>query len=154
LPTACSGDGFHRGSDRSSNIFLFRKPRYRYRQSHSTSIQDHSRKTHQPPYEILVFGGSQGAQAINMAIRASLPLLTEWKTNCVLRIRQEKRSCRKRVRHTPTRDLPQNVQPFFNEFHQRYATADLIVSRAGATTVAEIKAAGACCHSHSFPLCS
>ena len=35
-----------------------------------------------------------------------------------------------------------DVRAFFNEFHQQYAAADLIVSRAGATTVAEIKAAG------------
>ncbi len=35
-----------------------------------------------------------------------------------------------------------DVRAFFNEFHQKYAAADLIVSRAGATTVAEIKASG------------
>ena len=35
-----------------------------------------------------------------------------------------------------------DVRAFFNDFHQKYAAADLIVSRAGATTVAEIKAAG------------
>src|SRR6185437_10945474 len=35
-----------------------------------------------------------------------------------------------------------DVRTFFNGFHEQYAAADLIVSRAGATTVAEIKAAG------------
>ena len=35
-----------------------------------------------------------------------------------------------------------DVRTFFNNFHEQYAAADLIVSRSGATTVAEIKAAG------------
>ena len=35
-----------------------------------------------------------------------------------------------------------DVRAFFNNFHEQYAAADLIVSRSGATTVAEIKAAG------------
>jgi UDP-N-acetylglucosamine--N-acetylmuramyl-(pentapeptide) pyrophosphoryl-undecaprenol N-acetylglucosamine transferase len=34
------------------------------------------------------------------------------------------------------------VRAFFNDFHQQYAAADLIVARSGATTVAEIKASG------------
>ena len=32
-----------------------------------------------------------------------------------------------------------DVRTFFNNFHEQYAAADLIVSRSGATTVAEIK---------------
>ena len=35
-----------------------------------------------------------------------------------------------------------DVRAFFNDFHQQYAAADLIISRSGATTVAEIKASG------------
>ena len=35
-----------------------------------------------------------------------------------------------------------DVRAFFNNFHEQYAAADVIVSRSGATTVAEIKAAG------------
>jgi UDP-N-acetylglucosamine--N-acetylmuramyl-(pentapeptide) pyrophosphoryl-undecaprenol N-acetylglucosamine transferase len=35
-----------------------------------------------------------------------------------------------------------DVRAFFNDFHEQYAKADLIVSRSGATTVAEVKAAG------------
>jgi UDP-N-acetylglucosamine--N-acetylmuramyl-(pentapeptide) pyrophosphoryl-undecaprenol N-acetylglucosamine transferase len=31
---------------------------------------------------------------------------------------------------------------FFNDFHEQYALADLIIARSGATTVAEIKASG------------
>jgi UDP-N-acetylglucosamine--N-acetylmuramyl-(pentapeptide) pyrophosphoryl-undecaprenol N-acetylglucosamine transferase len=35
-----------------------------------------------------------------------------------------------------------DVRVFFDDFHRQYEAADLIISRAGATTVAEIKAAG------------
>jgi len=100
------------------------------------------RKVHKPPYEILVFGGSQGAQAINKAIRESLPLLAEWKT----RLRFTHQTGEAQLKETreayAAGGFTADVQPFFNEFHQRYAAADLIVSRSGATTVAEIKAAG------------
>jgi UDP-N-acetylglucosamine--N-acetylmuramyl-(pentapeptide) pyrophosphoryl-undecaprenol N-acetylglucosamine transferase len=35
-----------------------------------------------------------------------------------------------------------DVRPFFNNFYEQYAAADLIIARSGATTVAELKAAG------------
>ena len=101
-----------------------------------------TRKEHKPPYEVLVFGGSQGAQAINKAIRESLPLLADWK-NRLRFTHQTGEAQLKETREAYTSaGFTADVQPFFNEFHQRYAAADLIVSRAGATTVAEIKAAG------------
>src|SRR6187397_172155 len=40
------------------------------------SIED---KNHRPPYHVLVFGGSQGARAINAAVKYMLPLLADWK---------------------------------------------------------------------------
>ena len=101
-----------------------------------------ARKEHRAPFEILVFGGSQGAQAINKAVRESLSLLDEWKT----RLRFTHQTGEAQLKETrdaySAAGFTAEVQPFFNEFHQRYAAADLIVSRAGATTVAEIKAAG------------
>src|SRR5215831_2672440 len=36
-------------------------------------------KTHMPPYTILIFGGSQGAQSINRAILEALDSLADWK---------------------------------------------------------------------------
>jgi UDP-N-acetylglucosamine--N-acetylmuramyl-(pentapeptide) pyrophosphoryl-undecaprenol N-acetylglucosamine transferase len=99
-------------------------------------------KRHQPPYTLLVFGGSQGAQAINNAVRASLPLLKQWN----LPLRFVHQTGEKQVN-----DLKQayaaagfeaDVRPYFNDFHQQYAAADLILSRAGASTIEEVKAAG------------
>jgi len=99
-------------------------------------------KTHQAPYTVLVFGGSQGAQAINRAVRESLAHLSDWKS----KIRFVHQTGEKQVEEIrkayAEAGFASDVRAFFNDFHQQYAAADLIVSRAGATTVAEIKAAG------------
>jgi UDP-N-acetylglucosamine--N-acetylmuramyl-(pentapeptide) pyrophosphoryl-undecaprenol N-acetylglucosamine transferase len=99
-------------------------------------------KTHQPPFEILVFGGSQGAQSINKAVRESLPLLSEWKDRLRFTHQTGEAQLNETRQAYEASGFKADVQPFFNEFHQRYASSDLIISRAGATTVAEIKAAG------------
>jgi UDP-N-acetylglucosamine--N-acetylmuramyl-(pentapeptide) pyrophosphoryl-undecaprenol N-acetylglucosamine transferase len=99
-------------------------------------------KTHRPPYEVLVFGGSQGAQSINKAVRESLPLLSEWKDRLSFTHQTGESQLNETRQAYQAAGFKADVQPFFNEFHQRYEAADLIVSRAGATTVAEIKAAG------------
>jgi UDP-N-acetylglucosamine--N-acetylmuramyl-(pentapeptide) pyrophosphoryl-undecaprenol N-acetylglucosamine transferase len=99
-------------------------------------------RDHRAPYRILVFGGSQGAQSINKAVRESLQFLDDLKTS--LRFTHQ-------TGEAQVNDIRQayagggfdaDVRAFFNDFHQNYAEADLIISRAGATTVAEIKAAG------------
>ena len=99
-------------------------------------------KDHRAPYQVLVFGGSQGAQSINKAVREMLPLLSEWK-GLVKFTHQtgEKQLDETRAAYAAA-GFDADVGAFFSEFHQKYAAADLIISRAGATTVAEIKASG------------
>jgi UDP-N-acetylglucosamine--N-acetylmuramyl-(pentapeptide) pyrophosphoryl-undecaprenol N-acetylglucosamine transferase len=99
-------------------------------------------KVHQAPFQILVFGGSQGARAINKAIQESLPLLSEWKDRLRF-VHQTGESQLTEIRQAyAAAGFEADVRAFFNAFHEQYAAADLIVSRSGATTVAEIKAAG------------
>jgi UDP-N-acetylglucosamine--N-acetylmuramyl-(pentapeptide) pyrophosphoryl-undecaprenol N-acetylglucosamine transferase len=93
---------------------------------------------------ILIFGGSQGAHAINEAMVAALPLLGDVKT-------------RLRVTHqTGEADYEQvasgyaslgwseqaNVRKYIDDMIAAFAAADLVISRAGATTTAELIAAG------------
>lgn len=99
-------------------------------------------KEHRPPYQILVFGGSQGAQSINKAVRESLPLLADWKGRLSFTHQTGDAQVNETREAYAAAGFDADVRPFFDEFHQKYAIADLIVSRAGATTVAEIKAAG------------
>lgn len=91
---------------------------------------------------ILIFGGSQGAAAINKTMADMLPYLQKIKQN--LRV----------IHQTGARDLQmmqdayrQNgidaqVYPFITDMAAAYAEADLIICRAGATSLAEITAAG------------
>ena len=99
-------------------------------------------KKHHPPYQVLVFGGSQGATSINKAIQESLPHLDEWKARLRF-VHQTGETQASEIRSAYAKaGFEADVRAFFNGFHEQYAAADLIVSRAGATTVAEIKAAG------------
>jgi UDP-N-acetylglucosamine--N-acetylmuramyl-(pentapeptide) pyrophosphoryl-undecaprenol N-acetylglucosamine transferase len=103
---------------------------------------------------LLVFGGSQGARAINEAMVAALAHLASEKN-------------RLRVTHqTGTSDVEKvqagyaqaswssnaEVKPYIDDMVNEFAKADLIVSRAGATTTAELLAAGKVAIMIPFPL--
>jgi UDP-N-acetylglucosamine--N-acetylmuramyl-(pentapeptide) pyrophosphoryl-undecaprenol N-acetylglucosamine transferase len=91
--------------------------------------------------QVLVFGGSQGSHAINMAMAEAAAALA---SRLQLRVAHQ----------TGARDLEPvraayrkagleaEVAPFFDDMGRRMRQADLIVCRAGATTVAELTAAG------------
>jgi UDP-N-acetylglucosamine--N-acetylmuramyl-(pentapeptide) pyrophosphoryl-undecaprenol N-acetylglucosamine transferase len=97
-------------------------------------------KEHVSPYTILIFGGSQGAQSINRAVIEALDDLADWKGQLRFVHQTGERQVDDVKRAYAGKDFEADVRPFFNDFHQQYAAADLIVSRSGATTVAEIKA--------------
>jgi UDP-N-acetylglucosamine--N-acetylmuramyl-(pentapeptide) pyrophosphoryl-undecaprenol N-acetylglucosamine transferase len=92
-------------------------------------------------FTVLVVGGSQGAHAINQAMVDALPRLVGLEG---LRI----------IHQTGTTDVEwvgaayaaagigATVAPFFDQMAEHYRQADLIVCRAGATTVAEITVVG------------
>jgi UDP-N-acetylglucosamine--N-acetylmuramyl-(pentapeptide) pyrophosphoryl-undecaprenol N-acetylglucosamine transferase len=91
---------------------------------------------------LLVFGGSHGARAINEAVIAALPYLDGFRG-------------RLRIRHqTGSEDLERirsgylaagwtaEVVPFIDDMAGAYREAQLVVCRAGATTIAELTACG------------
>lgn len=99
-------------------------------------------KAHSAPYTILIFGGSQGAQSINRAVMEALDSLADWNDRLRFVHQTGERQLEEVKRAYATKGFNADVRTFFNNFHEQYAAADLIVSRSGATTVAEIKAAG------------
>jgi UDP-N-acetylglucosamine--N-acetylmuramyl-(pentapeptide) pyrophosphoryl-undecaprenol N-acetylglucosamine transferase len=99
-------------------------------------------KSHVPPYTVLVFGGSQGAKAINTAVIAALELLADMKPELRFVHQTGQSQIDDVQRAYAAKGFVADVRAFFDGFHEQYAKADLIVSRSGATTVAEIKAAG------------
>ena len=97
-------------------------------------------KVHQPPFTVLVTGGSQGAESINAALVEALSFLSGWKE----RLRFVHQTGRRQVEQIRTAyeraGVEAEVRGFFEDFEKLYARADLIVCRAGNTTVAEIQA--------------
>ncbi len=101
-----------------------------------------SPRTHAVPYTVLIFGGSQGAQSINRAVIEGLDTLVDWKNRLRFVHQTGERQLEDVKGAYASKGFEADVRTFFNNFHEQYAAADLIVSRSGATTVAEIKAAG------------
>jgi UDP-N-acetylglucosamine--N-acetylmuramyl-(pentapeptide) pyrophosphoryl-undecaprenol N-acetylglucosamine transferase len=98
-------------------------------------------KEHVPPFTVLVLGGSQGASAINETVIQALPLLASG--GPLLRfIHQTGQHDLKQVqRGYEKHGLTAEVFAFIDDVPQAFARADLIVSRSGATVIAELAAA-------------
>ena len=104
-------------------------------------------------FSILVFGGSQGAHAINEAMIAALPALAGLKD--VLRIRHQTGEKDFETAHSAYLAAGwgerANVTKYIDNMVAAFADADLVVSRAGATTTAELIAAGKASMMVPFP---
>jgi UDP-N-acetylglucosamine--N-acetylmuramyl-(pentapeptide) pyrophosphoryl-undecaprenol N-acetylglucosamine transferase len=97
------------------------------------------------PRTILVLGGSQGAKRVNVAVADALPSLLEWPDLVIMH-------------QTGARDIDsmQSIQAalpapvsgryepfaFANDLADRIRAADLVISRAGASTLSEVSAIG------------
>jgi len=91
---------------------------------------------------VLVFGGSQGAHAINMAMVEAAPRLAAAPER-LSGIHQTGEHDLEAVRVAYARaGLDIRVEPFLHAMDREMTAADVIVCRAGATTLAEITAIG------------
>jgi UDP-N-acetylglucosamine--N-acetylmuramyl-(pentapeptide) pyrophosphoryl-undecaprenol N-acetylglucosamine transferase len=92
-------------------------------------------------FHLLILGGSQGAHAINQAMADAAARLAEMPGLQV--VHQTGLDDEAWVAETyRSAGVPAVVRPFFDDMAERYRQADLIVCRAGATTVAEITVLG------------
>ncbi|MDP2644175.1 MAG: undecaprenyldiphospho-muramoylpentapeptide beta-N-acetylglucosaminyltransferase [Desulfobacterales bacterium] len=93
------------------------------------------------PFTVLVMGGSQGAHAINMAILGAISYLKEKKAYKF--IHQTGPFDAEMVAQAYLKSgISAAVAPFFEDMARQYQRADLVICRAGATTVAELTAGG------------
>ncbi|MBO0858887.1 MAG: undecaprenyldiphospho-muramoylpentapeptide beta-N-acetylglucosaminyltransferase [Chloracidobacterium sp.] len=91
---------------------------------------------------VLITGGSQGARAINDAMIGALTMLVEEKAR-VSFTHQTGENDYYRVRDAYEQaGMRADVRVFIEKMVDEFAAADLVISRAGATTVAELAAAG------------
>jgi UDP-N-acetylglucosamine--N-acetylmuramyl-(pentapeptide) pyrophosphoryl-undecaprenol N-acetylglucosamine transferase len=94
------------------------------------------------PFTILVFGGSQGAHRINLAVLEALPHLADL-TGRLRIIHQTGKDDLDMVKKGyGDQSMGAEVLPFITDMASAYGTADLLVCRAGATSIAEITASG------------
>ena len=95
------------------------------------------------PLHLLVFGGSQGARVFSEIAPAAVARLDP-ALRARLRITQQARDeDLARVREAyAAQNVSADVRPFFDDLPARMAASHLVVSRSGASTVAELSAIG------------
>jgi len=93
-------------------------------------------------FTIFVFGGSSGASSINRAVAEALVYLEPLKDHIQFLHQTGDRECDSVKEVYRSREFRGTVIPFAYEMADAYAVADLIISRAGATTLAELTACG------------
>lgn len=92
---------------------------------------------------ILVFGGSRGARAINDTFCATLPMLKEWQGRLAIVHQTGEEDCASVKERYQEANWPDaEIIPFINDMASAYRRANLVVCRAGATTIAELTACG------------
>ncbi len=93
--------------------------------------------------QLLVFGGSRGARAINEAVLAMLPRLAEFRGRLSIRHQTGSEDLeRVRAGYRQAGWDDGGVVPFIQDMAAAYAGAHLVLCRAGATTIAELTACG------------
>lgn len=91
---------------------------------------------------LLVFGGSQGAHRINLAVGEALPHLRPLRGRLQFLHATGERDHRETEERYQRWGGTARVFPFIEDMASAYAAADLVICRAGATTAAELTALG------------
>jgi UDP-N-acetylglucosamine--N-acetylmuramyl-(pentapeptide) pyrophosphoryl-undecaprenol N-acetylglucosamine transferase len=91
---------------------------------------------------VLVFGGSQGAHAINVAMVEAAPRLAAAHPRLAIMHQSGERDVEMVRDGYRQAGLEARVEPFLFQIDREMTAADLVVCRAGATTLAELTAAG------------
>ena len=91
---------------------------------------------------LLVIGGSQGAHAINVAMIDAARAFAARAGTLAVTHQTGERDCAEVRRAYQRARLEARVEPFFEEMVELMDEADLVVCRAGATTLAELAAVG------------
>ena len=93
------------------------------------------------PLRILVFGGSLGAKVLNDTVPEAIALFD--KSHCPEVMHQCGKNNAEVVQaHYERLGVKAKVMPFIDDMAAAYAWADVVVCRAGATTVSELTAGG------------
>jgi UDP-N-acetylglucosamine--N-acetylmuramyl-(pentapeptide) pyrophosphoryl-undecaprenol N-acetylglucosamine transferase len=101
------------------------------------AMEGHDRKV-----RVLIFGGSQGAHAINVALVEAAPKLAASGARLAITHQTGERDLALVREGYERAGLHARVEAFLYEMDREMKLADLVVARAGATTLSELAAAG------------
>ncbi|MFZ4854853.1 MAG: undecaprenyldiphospho-muramoylpentapeptide beta-N-acetylglucosaminyltransferase [Desulfuromonadaceae bacterium] len=102
-------------------------------------------------FHLFIFGGSQGAHAINAAMIEALPTLKGSPINLTFTHQTGEKEYAEVAAAYRAAGVEATITPFISDMAAEYAAADLIICRAGATTIAEVTACGKACLFIPFP---
>lgn len=102
------------------------------------------------PVQILVVGGSLGAQALNQMVPQALAQL-DTASRPLVRHQAGVRNIDEARAAYANAGVDAEVMPFIEDMAEAYAWADLVICRAGALTIAELAAAGVAAILVPFP---
>ncbi len=102
------------------------------------------------PLRVLVLGGSLGAQALNERVPKALALIAEDRRPSVVHQSGERQIEALRASYAAA-GVQAELTPFIDDTARAMAEADLVICRAGASTVTEIAAVGAAALFVPFP---
>jgi UDP-N-acetylglucosamine--N-acetylmuramyl-(pentapeptide) pyrophosphoryl-undecaprenol N-acetylglucosamine transferase len=94
------------------------------------------------PPRLLILGGSQGAHAVNMAMVEAAPQLVRRHPNLEIVHQTGERDVADVRQAYARHGIAARAEPFLDPLAREMTAADLLVSRAGATTLAELAASG------------
>ena len=96
-----------------------------------------SKNTHEK-FTLLIFGGSLGARGLNARVVDALPFLDDLKESIRVVHQTGKNDLETVKKGYADKQFPAEVKEFIDDMAGAYLGADLVVCRAGATTVAEL----------------
>ncbi|HEU4401031.1 MAG TPA: undecaprenyldiphospho-muramoylpentapeptide beta-N-acetylglucosaminyltransferase [Candidatus Polarisedimenticolia bacterium] len=100
------------------------------------------RKTRGETFNVLVFGGSQGSRALNAAVLDALPHLEAHRLGLRFTHGTGVADLARVMSAYAARGFEATVVPYITAIREAYEQADLVIARAGASTVCEIAACG------------
>lgn len=94
-------------------------------------------------FELVVFGGSQGARYFSDTVPPALSGLSEGDRSRLSVVQQAREEDVERVRQAyAAAGIEAEIAPFFKDLPERMATAHLVIARAGASSTAELTVLG------------
>jgi UDP-N-acetylglucosamine--N-acetylmuramyl-(pentapeptide) pyrophosphoryl-undecaprenol N-acetylglucosamine transferase len=105
-------------------------------------IENPPKETTSKTFRILVFGGSQGARAINHTVAEAIEKGGPWLDGVHIVHQTGRLDFSEIQKRYQGRDAVVSVHEFLYDMHVQYANCDLVICRGGASTVTELAACG------------